>query len=145
MGPGVVGGMAVGAMAMRGRGRGPPPGYPPQQGDYNRDMPGPYGPPGSFRPRPPQPGQGSYGYGGPEPMLGPPGMRAPPDAPPMPSMPPAAGMDGRGQMAGYGPGNRFPEGDDDVQGMVGLQQNRMDPPLRQNSGSSPVTPYGPQE
>jgi hypothetical protein len=71
-------------------------------------------------------------------------MRGPPDSPPMPNMPPAAEMEG-GQMSGYEPGNRLRESDADVQGMVGLQQNRLGEPPQRNPTDSIINAYGPPE
>ena len=121
-------GMAAGVMMGRG-GRGPPPGY------QGREMsPGGYGSPSGY---PRRPGPPPIGYGQP-----PPGFAN--DLPPEGPVGQAVEMDASTGSSshtpsGYGPpGNRVRESDDDVQGMVGLQQNRQG-----GEPQSPTSMYSP--
>ncbi|KAK2798954.1 regulator of ime2 [Onygenales sp. PD_10] len=114
---------------MNGRGRGPPPGYPPQG---NVDGYGPYG---TRIPNPATHGNPSprddYGYDGPR-GPSPRNGNAMNDPSPVPPIGTDASRDIEMQLAAGGalaplPGRErsFSEDDSEVQGMVGLQQNRQ--------------------
>ena len=164
-------GAGVMAGAMMGRGqRGPPPGYPNgygfqgrgAPGQYNRDMsPAPYGAPGPYGRRPspgPSSAAGGYGYG--DRQQSPAPQRPRSDSPP-PEMPAAhfdetAGigqaveMDATtgspSQTPRFGPMHTFSDSDSDLQGLVGLQQNRMGSPLGHGpSLMSPTSLYSTHE
>lgn len=144
-------GMAAGAMMGRG-GRGPPPGY------QGREMsPGGYGSPAGY-PRRPGPDMSPVGYGSPSGYPRRPGPDfAPPTAfAPSQELGPVLPVNIQGPVgqavemdastgssshppSGYGPPeNRVRESDDDVQGMVGLQQNRQ-----AELAQSPTSMYSP--
>lgn len=148
-GPPMRGAPMVRGDPMMGRG-GPPPGYPPQPqetppnqydiiDDYSRQTQ-------DFSGQ--NPYQSPYGSRNQSPAGR---MRAPSPAPPMPGAPvgQAVEMDaqtGRSSEtlpSGFGPpGNRVRASDDDVQGMVGLQQQRQDSSERIRS---PTSMYSQQE
>ena len=142
-------------------GRQPSPGPPSAPGYGRQPSPGPPSAPGYGRQRSPgQPSAPGYGYGGREPSPGPVGQRFPQNSPP-PPLPTehspedsfigqAVEMDAStgspSATPGFAPGHPLREGDNDVQGFVGLQQRRVDSPLGHEDPISPSSLYsGPQE
>ncbi|MCJ1420756.1 hypothetical protein MMC32_007115 [Xylographa parallela] len=168
MAAGAGAGMMAGEMMDQDR-RGPPPGYangypPPGRGgmgpNSRNQSPAGYGPPGGYarrqspgRPPPPgygPPGQGAFGYGRDRSASNGPQYRreSPPQALALhpneaPGIGQAVEMDATtgspSQSTGF-PGHPLRESDSDVQGLVGLQQNRIGSPLR-DSPRSPTSQY----
>ena len=173
MAVGAGAGIVAGEMMGRGE-RGPPPGYgngySPQgrggQGQYTRDMsPASYGGPGAYDRRPspgPPSAPGSYGYDGRQRSPAPQRAQRFQENSPPPELPghQPEGATGIGQAVEmdattgspsqtpqFGPMHNFSESDSDVQGLVGLQQNRVGSPLRHDPSllTSPTSLYSSQK